>query len=163
MAARKTIIVTGASRGIGHATAMRFHSEGWRVLTVSRTPPPGQCPWSQERSHILLDLADLANIVHCTEVMRGMLEGGELHALVNNAGISPKGPDGNRLVRVNAISPGEIDTAILSPGTDKIVAEIPLQRLGTPDEVAKIIYVLCTETSSYVNGAEIHINGGQHV
>ena len=41
--------------------------------------------------------------------------------------------------------------------------QIPLRRLGTPDEVAKIIYVLCTETSSYVNGAEIHINGGQHV
>jgi len=38
-----------------------------------------------------------------------------------------------------------------------------MHRLGTPDEVAKIIYVLCTETSSYVNGAEIHINGGQHV
>jgi NAD(P)-dependent dehydrogenase (short-subunit alcohol dehydrogenase family) len=66
-------------------------------------------------------------------------------------------------VRVNAIAPGEIDTAILSPGTDKIVEQIPLRRLGTPDEVAKIIYVLCTETSSYVNGAEIHINGGQHV
>jgi NAD(P)-dependent dehydrogenase (short-subunit alcohol dehydrogenase family) len=32
-----------------------------------------------------------------------------------------------------------------------------------PDEAAKIIDVLCTETSSYVNGAEIHINGGQHV
>src|ERR687884_595423 len=67
-------------------------------------------------------------------------------------------------VRVNAIAPGEIDTAILSPGTEKIVAkQIPLHRLGTPDEVAKIIYVLCTETASYVNGAEIHINGGQHV
>ena len=66
-------------------------------------------------------------------------------------------------IRVNAIAPGEIDTAILSPGTDKIVEQIPMQRLGTPDEVAKIIYVLCTETSSYVNGAEIHINGGQHV
>ena len=49
------------------------------------------------------------------------------------------------------------------PGTDKIVEQIPLHCLGTPDEVAKIIYVLCTETSSYVNGAEIHINGGQHV
>ena len=48
--------------------------------------------------------------------------------------------------------------------TDEIVAhQIPMHRLGTPDEVAKIIYVLCTETSSYVNGAEIHINGGQHV
>ena len=67
-------------------------------------------------------------------------------------------------IRVNAIAPGEIDTAILSPGTtETIVPHIPLHRLGTPDEVAKIIYVLCTETGSYVNGAEIHINGGQHV
>src|SRR5213592_2198559 len=71
---------------------------------------------------------------------------------------------GRHGVRVNSIAPGEIDTSILSPGTEKIVEEqIPLRRLGTPDEVAKIIYVLCTETSSYVNGAEIHINGGQHV
>ena len=66
-------------------------------------------------------------------------------------------------IRVNAIAPGEIDTPILSPGTEKIIEHIPLHRMGTPDEVAKIIYVLCTETSSYVNGAEIHINGGQHV
>ena len=70
------------------------------------------------------------------------------------------GPRGGR---VNAIAPGEIDTAMLSPGTEKIVEHIPMHRLGTPDEVAKIIYVLCTDTSSYVNGAEIHINGGQHV
>ena len=66
-------------------------------------------------------------------------------------------------IRVNAISPGEIDTAILSPGTEKIVEQIPLRRLGTPDEVAKAIYFLCTDASSYVNGAELHINGGQHV
>ena len=70
------------------------------------------------------------------------------------------GPHG---VRVNAIAPGEIDTAILSPGTDKMVNQIPLRRLGTPDEVAKTIYFLCTDMSSYVTGAEIHINGGQHV
>ena len=70
---------------------------------------------------------------------------------------------GPRGIRVNAIAPGEIDTAILSPGTEKIVAQIPLRRLGTTDEVAKIIYVLCTEVSSYVNGAEVHINGGQYV
>jgi NAD(P)-dependent dehydrogenase (short-subunit alcohol dehydrogenase family) len=66
-------------------------------------------------------------------------------------------------VRVNAIAPGEIDTAILSPGTEKIVETIPLRRLGQPEEVAKTIYYLCTDQSSYVTGAEIHINGGQHV
>src|SRR5262249_8490363 len=66
-------------------------------------------------------------------------------------------------IRVNAIAPGEIDTSMLSPGTEKIVEHIPMHRLGTPDEVAKIIYVLCTDTASYLNGAEIHINGGQHV
>ncbi len=243
MNGHKTAIVTGASRGIGHATAMRFHAEGWRVITVSRYPPPGQCPWSLGRSHILLDLSNLEDIARCVDAMRAMLEDGALHALVNNAGTSPKGPGGSRLnslatdidtwqsmyntnfyapllltrgfaqelaraqgavvnvtsiagtrvhpfagsayatskaalasltremaadfgprgIRVNAIAPGEIDTAILSPGTEKIVAQIPLHRLGTPDEVAKIIYVLCTDTASYVTGAEIHINGGQHV
>jgi NAD(P)-dependent dehydrogenase (short-subunit alcohol dehydrogenase family) len=66
-------------------------------------------------------------------------------------------------VRVNAISPGEIETSILSPGTEKIVAQIPQRRLGQPEEVARSIYFLCTDSSSYVNGAELHINGGQHV
>jgi NAD(P)-dependent dehydrogenase (short-subunit alcohol dehydrogenase family) len=66
-------------------------------------------------------------------------------------------------VRVNAIAPGEIDTSILSPGTDELVKHIPLRRLGEPEEVAEVIYFLCTEQSSYVSGAEIHVNGGQHV
>jgi NAD(P)-dependent dehydrogenase (short-subunit alcohol dehydrogenase family) len=66
-------------------------------------------------------------------------------------------------IRVNAIAPGEIDTSILSPGTEKIVEQIPLQRLGRPEEVASAIYFLCSEQSTYVNGAELHINGGQHV
>jgi NAD(P)-dependent dehydrogenase (short-subunit alcohol dehydrogenase family) len=70
------------------------------------------------------------------------------------------GPQG---VRVNSISPGEIETSILSPGTEKIIPQIPLRRLGQPEEVAKAIYFLCTETSSYITGAELHINGGQHV
>jgi NAD(P)-dependent dehydrogenase (short-subunit alcohol dehydrogenase family) len=67
-------------------------------------------------------------------------------------------------VRVNAIAPGEIDTSILSPGTAEIVEqEIPMRRLGTPEEVAQTVLYLCTSNASYINGAEIHINGGQHV
>ena len=59
------------------------------------------------------------------------------------------GPHG---IRVNAIAPGEIDTAILSPGTDKIVETIPLRRLGATSEVADIIYFLCSQNASYVTG-----------
>ena len=65
---------------------------------------------------------------------------------------------------MNSISPGEIDTSILSPGTEKIVKEqIPMGRVGEPEEVAEAIYFLCSDASSYVNGTELHINGGQHV
>ncbi|MBG51426.1 MAG: SDR family oxidoreductase [Alphaproteobacteria bacterium] len=243
---KKTLILTGASRGIGHATVKRFSSAGWRVITCSRHPFPEDCPWEAgPEDHIQVDLADPANLADAVAVMRERLQaqGSRLNALVNNAAISPKGEGGARLdvfktdmdvwrqvfevnffapvtlarglveelqaakgsvvnvtsiagtrvhpfagsayatsksalagltremaadfgalgIRVNAIAPGEIDTAILSPGTEKIVAEIPMKRLGTPEEVARTIYFLCTDQSSYVNGAEIHINGGQHV
>lgn len=67
-------------------------------------------------------------------------------------------------VRVNAIAPGEIDTSILSAGTELIVERlIPMKRMGTAEEVASLVYFLCTQGASYVNGAEIHVNGGQHV
>ncbi|HEY7385434.1 MAG TPA: SDR family oxidoreductase [Beijerinckiaceae bacterium] len=240
------MLLTGASRGIGHATVKRFSAAGWRVITCSRHAFPENCPWEMgPEDHLQVDLANPQDTLRAIDEVKGRLrpEGGVLHALVNNAGISPKGAGGSRLgalktafadwqhvfqvnffapillarglveeltlakgsvvnvtsiagskvhpfagaayatskaalaaltremaedfgplgVRVNAISPGEIDTSILSPGTDKLVEQIPLRRLGTPDEVAKAIYFLCTEASSYVNGAELHINGGQHV
>jgi NAD(P)-dependent dehydrogenase (short-subunit alcohol dehydrogenase family) len=67
-------------------------------------------------------------------------------------------------IRVNAIAPGEILTNILSPGSEEaILPQIPLGRFGTPDEVAETIYFLCSDKAKYMNGSEIHINGGQHV
>ena len=243
---RKTLVLTGASRGIGHATVKRFSSAGWRVITCSRHPFPEDCPWEMgEEDHIQVDLADVESTERAIAEMRERLrdQGGRLNALVNNAAISPKLPGGRRMnsidtsiddwktvfqvnffapimlarglieelkrakgavvnvtsiagsrvhpfagsayatskaalaaltremahdfgphgIRVNAISPGEIETSILSPGTEKLIEQIPLRRLGQPEEVAKAIYFLCTEASSYVTGAELHINGGQHV
>jgi len=244
MSDRKTLLLTGASRGIGHATVKRFSSAGWRVLTCSRHPFPEDCPWEAgEEDHIQLDLADPASTMEAVAEIRGRLKGGRLEALVNNAAISPKGEGGSRLstldtdlrtwgkvfhvnffapvvlarglkaeltaaqgavvnvtsiagsrvhpfagaaystskaalaaltremandfgplgVRVNAIAPGEIETAILSPGTEKLIDQIPMRRLGQPEEVARTIYYLCTSESAYVTGVEIEINGGQHV
>ncbi len=241
---RKTLVLTGASRGIGHATVKRFSSAGWKVLTCSRYPFPEDCPWQAgPEDHIQIDLADPNSTIEAAEEIRRRLPNGRLDALVNNAGISPKGRAGERLdtittdlktwghvfhvnffapvvlarglieeltaakgavvnvtsiagarvhpfagaayatskaalaaltremahdlgprgIRVNAIAPGEIETAILSPGTEKLVERIPLRRLGTPEEVARTIYYLCTPESAYVTGVEIEINGGQHI
>lgn len=67
-------------------------------------------------------------------------------------------------VRVNAVSPGEIATSILSPGTDELVqTSVPMKRMGSPDEVAEVVLFLCSPKASYINGAEIPINGGQHL
>ena len=219
---RKTLVLTGASRGIGHATVKRFSREGWRVITCSRKVFDDNCPWpAGPDDHIKIDLSDPEDVGGAVSEIRHRIEkeGGQLHALVNNAGISPKTDKGQRLnsmetpmhiwrdvFQVNffapimlarglfkelkagkgsivnvtsiagsrvhpfagkradaAIAPGEIETAILSPGTQKIVDNIPLRRLGTTDEVAETIFFLCSESASYVTGSEIHINGGQHV
>src|SRR5581483_9525208 len=102
---RRTLLLTGASRGIGHATVKRFSAAGWRVITCSRHPFPENCPWEMgPEDHIQVDLADQTNTEHAIEEIRRRLVGGELHALVNNAAISPKADGGGRL--------GSIDTTL---------------------------------------------------
>ncbi len=66
-------------------------------------------------------------------------------------------------VRVNAVAPGEIETAMLSPETEVLIPRIPLHRLGKPEDVAAAIFYLCADDSAYVTGTEIFITGGQHL
>ncbi len=71
-------------------------------------------------------------------------------------------------VTVNTISPGYIGTkmvmAIDKTILDtKIIPQIPLNRLGKPEEVAGLIIYLCSEEAAFVTGANIAINGGQHM
>lgn len=95
---RRTLLLTGASRGIGHATVKRFSDEGWRVLSCSRNPFPEDCPWpSGEEDHIQVDLSDPKQTIEVVEDIKSRLQDGKLDALVNNAGISPKDENGQRL------------------------------------------------------------------
>ena len=242
---RKTLVLTGASRGIGHATVQLFSSAGWRVITCSRHAFASECPWDDgEENHVTVDLAEDRSIERAIDAIRERVAGGAIHALVNNAGMSPKGAQGERLdwmttpvetwaqvihvnflapvllargllaelkrgqgsivnvtsivggrvhpfagtayatskaalsaltremaadlaphgIRVNSIAPGEIRTEMISPETEKVLAPtIPMRRLGSPDEVAQVVFFLCSKSASYVTGEEIQINGGQHV
>lgn len=243
---RKTMLLTGASRGIGHATAKLFSEAGWRVISCARQPFDSErCPWEPGNDdHFQIDLSNHRMLPRAITEVKKRLAGAPLHALVNNAGVSPKTPTGNRMtslttstetwmgvfhlnlvapillaqglfdelraasgsivnvtsiagsrvhpfagsayatskaalasltrelaydyaphgIRVNAIAPGEIKTDMLSPDTEaRLVPSIPLRRVGTPDEVAKVIFFLCSDAASYVTGAEVPINGGQHL
>jgi acetoacetyl-CoA reductase len=71
-------------------------------------------------------------------------------------------------VTVNTVSPGYIGTkmvlAVPKEVLDaKIIPQIPLGRLGTPDEVAALVAYICTEEAGFMTGANVAINGGQHM
>src|SRR5436309_12130996 len=98
---RRALLLTGASRGIGHATVKRFSAAGWRVITCSRHAFPENCPWEMgPEDHIQVDLADAEGTRAAIAEIRQRLEG-ELHALVNNAAISPKAEGGKRLTSID--------------------------------------------------------------
>jgi len=240
----KTLVLTGASRGIGHTTAQRFIAAGWRVITCSRDVVPAECMVADSRHrHITADLADADSVAGFIDEAGAMLGEAPLTALVNNAGVSPKTDFKERLgclnggldhwrmvfqlnfftplmlargfaaalhrgkgaivnvtsiaghrvhpfagsayatskaalsaltremavefahldVRVNAVSPGEIETAMLSPEYDVLIPRIPLHRMGEPIDVANAIFFLCSDEARYITGDEIMLTGGQHV
>ena len=241
---RKTVILTGASRGIGHATVKRFSEEGWRIITCSREVVPEECKrdpnWTH---HITVDLGKAEDAPRFVAEALAVLDGAPIHALVNNAAISPKTAFKERLgtlngdvgawrevfelnlfaplqlargfapalakgkgaivnitsiaghaihpfagsaystskaalsaltremanefaalgVRVNAVAPGEIETAMIGPEYEALIPRIPMGRMGTPAEVAGVVYQLCGRDFAYVTGTEIFLTGGQHL
>lgn len=70
-------------------------------------------------------------------------------------------------VTVNAIAPGYIDTdmvaAVPAPVLEKIVAKIPVGRLGHADEIARGVAFLVSEDGGFITGSTLSINGGQHM
>ncbi|QLC23029.1 acetoacetyl-CoA reductase [Parasphingopyxis sp. CP4] len=70
-------------------------------------------------------------------------------------------------VTVNALAPGYIDTdmvaAVPEPVLEKIVAKIPVGRLGQAGEIARGVAFLCSEEAGFVTGSTMSINGGQHM
>ena len=93
------MVLTGASRGIGHATVKLFSEAGWRIITCSRQPfDGGRCPWDAgSDDHVEVDLGDHRALPRAIADIKARLAGLPLHALINNAGFSPKDVDGGRL------------------------------------------------------------------
>jgi len=73
----------------------------------------------------------------------------------------------SRAITVNAVAPGYIETEMTSGLPDEVtarlMAEIPLARLGSPDDVAAAVAYLAGDDASYVTGQTIHVNGGMYM
>ncbi|MDX1709364.1 MAG: 3-oxoacyl-ACP reductase FabG [Desulfobacterales bacterium] len=69
-----------------------------------------------------------------------------------------------RNVLVNAVSPGFIETEMIKDiPKEKVLPMIPLQRFGTPAEVAAVVSFLCSDRSAYITGQVIAVNGGVYM
>ena len=231
----KTVLITGASGGIGKAAAKAFHREGYRVILHYNKNEEGAKALAAELENALLykaDLADRARVKALAEafpetdvlvnnaavdlfalfdlvseeqeqelyavnlqapvtlsriLVKGMLSRGEgcilnVSSMFGETGGSCEvdysvtkaaligltkalakevGPAG---VRVNCVCPGVIRT----PMNDRLTVEeaedlmtsIPLDRFGTPEEVAEALVFLASEKASYITGAVLDVNGG---
>lgn len=101
MAEPRTVVITGASRGLGFASAVRLYREGWRVVAAMRTPDRampllrraiqdrGLSPDDERLIGVQLDLTDTASIAAAAKAIEEAV--GAPYALVHNAGISAAG------------------------------------------------------------------------
>src|SRR5438105_1814554 len=162
----KTALITGASRNIGRAIAFAFAAEGADLVLNTRAngdeldAVAGACRKAGVR--VVRALADVADATAVDAMVTSALaELGAIDVLVCNAAI-----------RANMVVPGLIDTERryaewypefrqTSPGDPAQLKDIPLRRLGRPDDIAEACVFLASDASSYVTGDTIRVMGGR--
>jgi len=242
----KTALVTGASRGIGEAIAKRLAAEGAFVIAAARSVETLARVVSEieaaggKASALTIDLSDPASVEAAAKAALAS-HGGEIHVLVNNAGVtddnlilrmgkaawdgviatnltgvflltqalvkamvrkrygrivnvtSVVGLMGNagqanyaaskagligltksvarelasRNITCNAVAPGFVATAMTDTmaevARERLSAQIPLERLGTPNDVAAAAAFLASDEAAYITGTVLNVSGGLYM
>jgi 3-oxoacyl-[acyl-carrier protein] reductase len=111
-------------------------------------------------------------IVNITSVVGSMGNAGQSNYAATKAGAEGFSRAlarelGSRSVTVNCIAPGFIDTdmtrELSDDQRDLMLQQIPLGRLGAPQEIAALVAFLCSDVAGYITGETVHINGGMHM
>jgi len=235
----KVALVTGASRGIGHAIALELARLGARVVGTATTPAGAeavrragvagrqldvrdgaQCEALLEsvqremgpvlilvnnaavvRDNLALRMKDAewdevietdlkavfrlsrgvlrgmmkarwGRIVNVTSVVGAAGNAGQANYAAAKAGVAGMARSlarelGSRGITVNCVAPGFIDTdmtrALAEAQRSALLAQIPLGRLGRPEEVAAAVAYLASPAAAYVTGTVLHVNGGMYM
>lgn len=111
-------------------------------------------------------------IINISSVVGSMGNAGQVNYAASKAGIEGFSRSlakelGSRNITVNAVAPGFIDTDMTKelPDDNKalMLAQIPLGRLGEPEEIASLVAFLASDAGAYITGETIHVNGGMYM
>ena len=116
--------------------------------------------------------ARAGRIINLSSVVGHAGNAGQANYCASKAGVSGMSRSmarelGSRNITVNCVAPGFIDTAMTKALEEKqraaLVANVPLGRLGTPEDVAAAVGFLASPAAAYITGTTIHVNGGMYM
>lgn len=111
-------------------------------------------------------------IINISSVVGAMGNAGQTNYCATKAGVggftrSLAKELGPRNITVNAVSPGFIDTdmtkELSDANRDQILSQVPLGRLGQPEEISAVVDFLAGDSGAYITGENIHVNGGMYM
>lgn len=153
----KTILITGASSGIGKATAIHFQQQGWNVIATMRSPEKDTELNTLENVHLeKLDVLDLASIQKA--IKNGIQKFGQIDALLNNAGYGAYGPL-ETFPRENIIKQFNTNVIGLMDVTKAIIPHFRANKNGTIINISSIGGQMTFALGSLYHGTKFAVEG----
>lgn len=166
MMVKKILVITGASRGIGKASAQLFSENGYRVINLSRSKPE-----LSNIEHLEVDLSDAKSVEAKSNSLLEQLDGSENITVIHNAGLLLKDTarsltveNFQRVMQINVIAPSQLNTLLLpkmKPGSSILYVGSTLSEKGVANTCSYVtskhaILGLMRATCQDLVGSEIH-------
>jgi 3-oxoacyl-[acyl-carrier protein] reductase len=148
---------------------LRMKEEDWDLVMAVNLKGAFQCTKAALRPFLKQRSGKVVNIASVTGQMGNA---GQANYAASKAGLigftkSIAREYARRNIQVNAVAPGFIDTAMSQaiPQKDReiLIQQIPMERLGTPEDVAEAVLFLASGAADYITGQVINVNGGMHM
>ena len=149
--------------------AMRMKDEEWDMVIETNLKSVFRLSRAVMRGMMK---ARAGRIINLSSVVGHAGNPGQANYCASKAGVSGMSRSmarelGSRNITVNCVAPGFIDTAMTKALEEKqraaLVANVPLGRLGTPEDIAAAVGFLASPAAAYITGTTIHVNGGMYM